>query len=480
VESIVNGAHDRANGLRKLQQNDFVGSKFVIGPSGSSSSVATRTSRAKQIAASWLVLRSLTRPRVLLLAARLLTAFGLAVVVSPAAARADEIDMAFDAATTAGLFFGVNLTPTETAVAKDLVRCAVNAPRTKTVLDCAREELIKTLPPEARGLAECIGRESQPARCAQRAALNETQSQAFKAVNKLKADARSRLGSPEAGLIPNLIEIADGIRRNDWAKVAAYSSEEAAKQVAKALWRTLFPFLLPLAPVIDPVIDAAIGVRADYVRRVIEAAHRRDWRAVIQAVAEAGFHFNIPVVPLCAAIPSFDLKDEACGKALEIIGTLGAIPAEFGADLEEAYGLFRDGNFSEGARTLGCAPVEGAGSFVDTFTGWNPVRDTFLSWACPEDRPPPRKTAEQCKQYARQAVADARQNVSQGIAARCDQQAKLGRIETARRVAMKARIGAGCSGSVRSPLRSGARFTRNLCPCAAAGRGEARRGSCHS
>jgi hypothetical protein len=250
----------------------------------------TTVARAVQIAAPPLALRGPARRRVSLLTALFLTAFSLAVVLSPGAARAqsqDPVDIAFTVMSPALLAAGI--TPEMQGFARGLVQCAIE--RGATPLACARKALVRTLPeqarpfadcllqggsagncaigalpPEVRGLAECIALADKPAGCATNRALSEAQRRAFATVGKLDSDPR--------GTLQSIIGVAEGIRDNDWAKVVSYGGEEAAKLAAKILYKALFPPLIPLAPLLDPAIDATISYNAGRVRDLIDAARR--------------------------------------------------------------------------------------------------------------------------------------------------------------------------------------------------------------
>src|SRR5262245_56225816 len=366
--------------------------------------VGVTTSPARQISAPPLALRRLARRRVSLSAVLFVTLFGLAVVVSPAAGRAqDEVDIAFTVLSPALVAAGVG--PTEQAFAKGLVQCAI-APRA-TPLGCARDALIRTLPPGARGLAECIARESQPARCAANQALSEAQRLAFDTVNRLGADARYNPGA--GGTLVSLIKVAQGIRDNDWVKVSAYGGKEAAKVAAKILYKALLPPLAPLAPLLDPAIAAAIDVRADLVTRLIDAARRVDEAGVVEAAAALGAHSIIPVNEVCAALPSSRHKDRICARANEIIGRTAE-------DVGAFYDAVSHGDVPEAVRVANCFQPRLVGRITNFLTGFDIVQDTPLSDLCPDDRPPPpppRKTDEQCNEYARQAMADQERNLHQ-------------------------------------------------------------------
>lgn len=187
----------------------------------------------------------------------------LAITICSAASRADEVDFAVDAFAAAGPGIGISLGTTEKNLAKSLVRCAAKG---ATPLNCAREELVKTLPkkaqpfagcmlqggsaeqclrsaaiaqlpPNLQGLATCIARESDVVRCGKEFAVDQAQGAAFNAIDALKVDAGHELGKPVPGPLANIIGMVQGIKEDDWAKVVRHGGTEAAKVAGKALMR---------------------------------------------------------------------------------------------------------------------------------------------------------------------------------------------------------------------------------------------------
>ena len=194
-------------------------------------------------------------------------------------------DIAVEAFTAGGAIVGVNLGPTEKALAKSVVACGV---RGKPVIDCARDELVKLLPqdarpfahcllkrtpvaecskrfvisklpPQAQGLATCIAQRADFLSCGEQFGVDQGQRAAFNTLNALKADGRDALGQPGTGTMRNILGLAQGIRDDNWEKVIQHGGPEIAKIAGKALLRV---FLGPAAAPLDPAVDALIQNRS--------------------------------------------------------------------------------------------------------------------------------------------------------------------------------------------------------------------------
>ena len=194
------------------------------------------------------------------------------LVLSPATSRADEVDIAVDAFALAGPAIGINFGEPEKVLAKSLLRCTIKG--RKSALDCAREELVRTLPPEAQpfgncllqggrsdqclrqalqqaviqqlppeaqGLATCIAQETNVMKCSERFALNAAQQRAFSAIDAFKVEAERGLGSPTPGPLADMIGMAEGIRDNDWGKIVRYGGTAAAKVAGRIILAIFLP-----------------------------------------------------------------------------------------------------------------------------------------------------------------------------------------------------------------------------------------------
>jgi hypothetical protein len=96
-----------------------------------------------------------------------------AVLGAPSAYAYDEVDAAVDAFAEGGAAVGVTVGTNEKELVKSLVRCAADAAQHKSLLNCARDELVRRLPQEARPLAGCLlGGDSIP-QCARTTVLSQ-------------------------------------------------------------------------------------------------------------------------------------------------------------------------------------------------------------------------------------------------------------------------------------------------------------------
>jgi hypothetical protein len=304
-----------------------------------------------------------------------LAVIGLAITLGPGTSRADEVDIAVEAFAPALAFGGVKLGDTEKTLAKSLVRCAISG---KTVVNCARDELVRTLPeqarpfanclvagkspeecgrsevtrrlleqlpPEAKGLATCIARDADVVGCGKKFALDQAQATAFNTLGALKVSASRDLGGPVPGPLQNIIGIAEGIRDDDWPKVIRHGGTEAAKIAGKILMRV---FIHPpeLAALLDPAVDAIIENRVDLAARFFSAAKNRDEKAAAGVAVEALIFLNLPVAQVCGLIPDGGFKEITCGTAGKIIKVFAGVGSDaadtavgIGRDLANALGI---------------------------------------------------------------------------------------------------------------------------------------------
>jgi hypothetical protein len=170
-------------------------------------------------------------------------------------AEADDVDTAVDAIVHVGSISGIPVGPTETIVIKAIVRCAINRrplancarhividrlpsearPLASCVLDgtpieqCGSEEILRRLPAPAPDVVRCITQRPDVGRCGAQLALSQAQKQAFDVIDKLKADGRSALDQAGSGTILNIIAITEGIRDDDWVKVAPQEGRRSTR-----------------------------------------------------------------------------------------------------------------------------------------------------------------------------------------------------------------------------------------------------------
>ena len=275
----------------------------------------------------------------------------LLVGAAPTSARADEVDIAVDAFAIAGASVGFTLDEAEKSVTKAIVRCVVRSSpllactrdemvrrlpaqarplvgcmlQGKRIDDCASATLIQQLPPETRGVADCLAHRTDVGRCAQLAAGNASLRQELALAGKIKADGQTAIVPGAPATIRNIIAVAQGIREDDWAKVALYGGTEVYKAAAKIVLDAL---LTPaLQPVVGPVADAIIQDRVDLFTGVIKGLRHRDERAVTEAAVEGYLVMNIEVACALPVIPTA-VREATCGE----LGTLIKGVAKIGGD----------------------------------------------------------------------------------------------------------------------------------------------------
>ncbi|MDQ6869134.1 MAG: hypothetical protein M3178_12315 [Pseudomonadota bacterium] len=280
-------------------------------------------------------------------------AVGLAVVFTGGAAHADDVDTAVDAVVSVGSIAGVPIDATETTVIKGIVRCAISKtavvncarqaiidrlppearPLTTCVLNetpieqCGAAEILQRLPPQARDIVTCITQRTDVGECGQQLVLNAAQKEAFDAIEKLKADGRSELGSAGSGAIRNIIGLSEAIRAEDWVNVGVYGGTEVYKAAAKIVLKAVLPEVIPAGQVLDPIIDAIIQARADLVAKIIRGAKTQDARLVGDAIVEAYLIDGFLVPCAIPQIPD-DVKEAVCGTIGKIIHSIADVGGE--------------------------------------------------------------------------------------------------------------------------------------------------------
>jgi hypothetical protein len=271
----------------------------------------------------------------------------LAILLTSRESRADAVDFAVDAFVAGGIAVGVPITPSEANLVKPLVRCI--AVQGKPVVDCAKESVISQLPQETRGLVTCItngkpvaecGKEeafkhlppqtrelancvatgNNVAQCGAQFAVTEAEKAAFSTVEKLKVDAQDKFKEATSG-IQNIINVVDGVVREDWQKVL----ENGGKAVSKYVIKTVISSLLTPATtaLIGPVIDTIIDNRFDLVKDLINALQNGDYAQLPRILGEAYITSYFEVA--CALIPAGAVKEAICGSLGKVIAAAGQV-----------------------------------------------------------------------------------------------------------------------------------------------------------
>jgi hypothetical protein len=321
----------------------------------------------------------------------------------PSQALADEVDITVDVLVQVGAVAGVGVGANEAAVIKTLLRCTVNgrslaacsrglvlerlpaevqplsacmasgvsldecalAEATRRLpagsvemgqclasglaaADCGAQEILRRLPPEARAVAACISKRPDLGQCVHAAGGDAAAKEALALIEKLRADARSELeaASPGGhGAMRNLLEIADGLRRDDWIQVSIATGAELYKALAKAAIKVALPQAGLASFAIDPVIDYIVQARADVMQDFMRAVKAGNAEAVGSVVASA--YLLTYTLPICGLpfIPS-ELHEATCGNLAKVLGAMSGAAGDavgaIGDVLEAAGGLATD------------------------------------------------------------------------------------------------------------------------------------------
>jgi hypothetical protein len=215
----------------------------------------------------------------------------------------------------------------------DMGKCALDS-----AVSAATQKALSSLPPEARQLAECVAKVQTLPSCANLGGLKDLGpvKDALAAAEKLKE---------ASGTVSNIIKVAEGIKKDDWAQVLAYGGVEAYKAAVKIVLNVL---LTPaLAPLIGPIVDAVVDSRVELVTDLIKALKQKDHARIVQIAGE--FYLAEQIRSLCAIIPAGDVHEATCGNMIKAIGELGNI----------AYGIvncetLKKGNVVGDAYQLAC------------------------------------------------------------------------------------------------------------------------------
>src|SRR5262249_4269718 len=160
-------------------------------------------------------------------------------------------------------------------------------------------EAVKHLPPQTRDLASCVAERTDLGKCAQHAAASTAPRRALDVVEKLKADGRTDLGAGPPTPLRNIINVTEGIRDDDWGKVALYGGAEVYKAAAKIILSVL---LTPVfQPVIGPIVDTIVQNRVDLFARTVKALKKKDKRALTEIAVEA--YLVLGVIEIDCSLP---------------------------------------------------------------------------------------------------------------------------------------------------------------------------------
>ena len=301
--------------------------------------------------------------------------FCLGIVLGSRASYAVDpaVDLAVEAFAAGGMAIGVPVGPTEKAFLKPLVQCAVDG---RPVLECGKEALIQTvlgrlpgqsqafagciarggnlarcasgeminkLPPQARPLASCVAQGRDISVCAREAGtaqLSAAERSALATLGNLNADGRVSL-TQSTSSIQNIINVADGIAREDWEKVAI----NGGKAVAKYVIRTVLTALLTQAgsALAGPVIDALVENRMDLAIDLVKALKSGDPERIARATVQAYLYLSLPVVQACSLFPSGAVKEAVCGLVADILGEIADLGGKVvGTGAKEAEKKYND------------------------------------------------------------------------------------------------------------------------------------------
>ena len=185
----------------------------------------------------------------------------------------DAVDLAVEAFVAGGAAVGIPISESEKSFVKPLVRCVADG---KPVIDCTKEAVIAQLPKESQDLARCVSSGQNVAQCVQNEAFKRLPAQSqelakcvaggtdvtecgkkfatsqaekavFGTIDKLKGDAKDKF-KEATGPLQNIINVVDGIAREDWEKVIANGGKAVAKYVVKTVITSLDCLRLPCGP----------------------------------------------------------------------------------------------------------------------------------------------------------------------------------------------------------------------------------------
>jgi len=360
----------------------------------------------------------------------------MGALASATTARAQEVDyvsVAIDALQAGGAAVGVFITEDEKRFLKPLVQCLADKGADVTVRDCGKQMITGQLPPEAEYFASCVvdkadvpgcaldaaidklpDKAEQPARCllggarietcAGDALLNELPPKEQEALRCLERTrnapacginyARSaaednfanawgkvhgdvgQIGAKAEGPIKNLVDVAVGIRDDDWVKVATSGGAAATKVAGRIVLKI---FLGGVGDILfGPAVDAAVDNRIGMVSGIMRAVKLKDPGAVAEVLVASNLGYAVFVtcsvmrsdVPITGTIIAKGVCDALGGiimLASDVAGSLVNKIADlihFDAIAKEIESVLHDVRLSAmiltGEKSGRCKPVKEA------------------------------------------------------------------------------------------------------------------------
>ncbi len=193
---------------------------------------------------------------------------------------------------------------------------------------CAQRELINRLPPEARAAADCLATSAKVAECAER----HVKGAAADAIKTLENAARGQADKhfkPAPSAITNILNIVDGVQRDDWQKVIENGGAAVAKFIIRETLGKLIPPLMPLA---GPIIDVVVENRIDLASDLVKAAKNQDIPQATQVIIEAYLTMHIEMQCALPLIPDV-IRETVCGALGEVIRAIGGVAGGITSDV---------------------------------------------------------------------------------------------------------------------------------------------------
>ncbi|MDQ8700621.1 hypothetical protein [Hyphomicrobium sp. LHD-15] len=179
---------------------------------------------------------------------------------------------------------------------KQPARCALSG---TPLNQCVTNEVLNRLPADEQEALRCLQRTRDPASCGLHYALSKDDETFQKAWGKVKSDVGT-IGADVEGPIKNFVDVAIGIRENDWAKVVTAAGATATKIAGRIVLKV---FLGGVGDILfGPAVDAAVDNRIGMVSGIINAAKARDPGAVAEVLVASNLGYAVFVT--CAVMRS--------------------------------------------------------------------------------------------------------------------------------------------------------------------------------
>lgn len=319
-------------------------------------------------------------------------------------AAADEVDIAVDAVFMAGAIAGVPVGGLDKEIVKSLVRCAVRGSAVSLV-GCSQELVIERLPPEAQSFARCLMKGDDVDRCAEGEMLrrgvppealqlarcvatrpdfkdcvaipgsNAAQAAALRVVDGLKADARSRV---ERTAIHSILDVATGIRNNDWFLVAQAAGPEVYQAALQAALTLAAPYLAPVSPYLQPTLRNVAEARVDQVNNIVRAARSGNAARLAEALVTA-YLTSEKLICMVDQVPQ-ELRDLTCGTfskvTAAVAGAAGDAVTVVGDALSDAWDSTAGGREILDGKNNSCGTA--SGHYLDKYASCYHVGAYFL------------------------------------------------------------------------------------------------------